>query len=134
MAQQGVAVGDEMKLSKGKLKPNNRSKFLKNEISPSQPTSRLESWPGTAELQGGHFSVPQFRARSFHLTIHSPTSMVGWKNQQAPCSTRGESTSLRPLYFTGDSFKSQFLPANQRAGELGIFSPAEHSAGSGCAV
>lgn len=77
MAWQGVTVGNEMKLSKGKLRPNNRSKFLKNELSHSQTTSKLESQTGTAELQGGHFSAPQYRAHPSWHSIHSPTCTAG---------------------------------------------------------
>jgi len=77
MAQQGVTVGNEMKLSKGKLRPNNRSKFLENEISRSQTTFRPETQSGTAEMQGGHSSVPQCRAHPSQHSIRSPTLTAG---------------------------------------------------------
>lgn len=77
MARQGVTAGNEMKLSKGKLRPNNRSKFLTNEISRSQTTSRLESWTGTAEPQGGHFSTPQRRAARPSTASTAPRALRG---------------------------------------------------------
>lgn len=77
MARQSVTVGNEMKLSKGKLKPNNRSKFLENEISRSQTTSRQESQPGTAELQGGPFSVSKHRAHPSSAASTAPRGLQG---------------------------------------------------------
>lgn len=87
MAQQSVTVGNEMKLSKGKLKPNNRSKFLENEISPSQTTSRLESQPGTAELQGGYFSVSKHRARLSRAASTAPRGLQDPAQAQSCLST-----------------------------------------------
>lgn len=77
MARQGVTAGNETKLSKGKLRPNNSSKFLENEISRSQTPSRLESWTGTAEVPGGHFRVPQRGARPSQHSVPSPAPAAG---------------------------------------------------------
>lgn len=51
VAWRDITACNEKKLSRGKLKPSNRSKFLGNEVSHSQIASPLQSQAGAAELQ-----------------------------------------------------------------------------------